>query len=128
MQFQVDDPFHVADLQRAEEHDVVDAVEELRGESVLQRLAVLALGRRIGYGALRGGAVTYLHRFLDHGARTYVRGHDDDRVPEIDLAPRTVGEVSFVEDLQHGVEDLGVGLFDLVEEHHGVGLAAHGLR
>ena len=31
-------------------------------------------------------------------------------------------------DLQHGVEDLGMGLFDLVEEHHGVGLTTHGLR
>ena len=36
--------------------------------------------------------------------------------------------VSFVEDLQHGVEDLGMGLLDLVEEHHGVGLTTHGLR
>ena len=47
LQFQVDDPFHVGDLQRAEQHDVVDAVEELRGEGVLQSLAVLALGRPV---------------------------------------------------------------------------------
>jgi len=128
LQFQVDDPFHVGDLQRAEQHDVVDAVEELRGEGVLQSLAVLALGRPVGHGALRGGAVTHLHRFPDHGPRTHVRGHNDDRVPEVDLASRAVGEVSFVEDLQHGVEDLGMGLLDLVEEHHGVGLTTHGLR
>ena len=69
-----------------------------------------------------------MHRFLDHGPRTHVRGHDDDRVAEIDPASRAVGEVPLVEDLQHGVEDLGMGLFDLVEEHHGVGLTTHGLR
>ena len=95
---------------------------------MLQSLAVLALGRPVGHGALRGGAVTHLHRFPDHGPRTHVRGHNDDRVPEVDLASRAVGEVSFVEDLQHGVEDLGMGLLDLVEEHHGVGLTTHGLR
>ena len=43
------------------------------------------------------------------------------------VRPWRVGEPPVVEDLQQDVEDVGVGLFDLVEEHHGVGLAAHGL-
>ncbi len=41
--------------------------------------------------------------------------------------PLAVGQVPVLEDLQQHVEDLGVRLLDLVEQHHGVGLAAHGL-
>ena len=38
-----------------------------------------------------------------------------------------VGDPAVVEHLQQRVEDVGVGLLDLVEEHHGVRLAAHRL-
>ena len=124
LQLQLDDPLHVGELQRAEQHDVVDAVEELRRKGLFEGFAVLALRGGDRRGALRDGAVTHLHRFLDHVARPDVRGHDDDRVAEVHPAARTVGEVSLVEDLQHGVEDFGVRLLDLVEQHHGVGLAA----
>ena len=50
-----------------------------------------------------------------------------DRVAEVDGAALGVGEASVVEDLQQGVEHVGVGLLDLVEEHDRVRLAAHGL-
>ena len=63
-----------------------------------------------------------LHVFglLEH-LRPDVRGHDDDRVAEIDGAAVAVGEPAVVEHLQEHVEDVGVGLLDLVEQHHGVG-------
>jgi hypothetical protein len=56
-----------------------------------------------------------------------VRGHDDDRVLEVDRAPLGVGETTVLEDLQQRVEDVGVGLLDLVEQHHRERLATHGL-
>ena len=56
-----------------------------------------------------------------------VRGHDDDRVLEVDRAPLPVGQPPVVEDLQQHVEDVGVRLLDLVEEEHAVGPAPHRL-
>ena len=41
--------------------------------------------------------------------------------------PWRVGEATFLQDLQQRVEHVGVGLLDLVEEHHGERLAPHGL-
>ena len=56
-----------------------------------------------------------------------VRGHDHDRVAEVDRPALGVGEPPVLEDLEQDVEDVGVGLLDLVEQQHRVGLAAHGL-
>ena len=57
--------------------------------------------------------------------RTEVGGHDDDRVLEVDDAALTIGQTTLFEDLQQRVEDVGVGLLDLVEEHDRERLAAH---
>ncbi len=59
--------------------------------------------------------------------RADVRGHDHDRVPEVDLAPLRVGQLPVLEDLQQDVEDVRVRLLDLVEQDDRVRLAAHGL-
>ena len=56
-----------------------------------------------------------------------VGGHNDDGVLEVDGAALVVGEASVVEHLQEDVEDVGVSLLYLVEEHYGVGFAAHSL-
>ena len=56
-----------------------------------------------------------------------VRGHDDDGVLEVDRAALRVGEAAVLEDLEQDVEHVGMGLLDLVEEHHGERLAAHRL-
>src|SRR5205085_1084936 len=45
-----------------------------------------------------------------------VRGHDDDRVLEIDRPPLAVGQPAVVQDLQQHVEDVMVRLLDLVEQ------------
>jgi hypothetical protein len=52
-----------------------------------------------------------------------VRGHDHDRVAEVDRSPLGVGEPAVLEDLEEDVEDVRVGLLDLVEQQHRVGLA-----
>ena len=56
-----------------------------------------------------------------------VARHDDDGVPEIHHPALAVGQAPVVEDLQQDVEDVGVGLLDLVEEDHAVGPAPHRL-
>ena len=56
-----------------------------------------------------------------------VAGHDDDRVAEIHRAAVAVGQPPVVEHLQQHVEHVAVGLLDLVEQHHAVRPAMHGL-
>ena len=56
-----------------------------------------------------------------------VRGHDDQRVAEIDRAALPVGQPPVVEHLEEHVEDVGVRLLDLVEQHDLVGPPPHRL-
>ena len=49
-----------------------------------------------------------------------VRGHDDDRVLEVDRPALRVRQTPVVQHLQQRVEDVRVGLLDLVEEDHAV--------
>src|SRR4029077_10297487 len=59
--------------------------------------------------------------------RPEVAGHDDDAVAEVDSTALGVREVSVLEDLEEDVEDLGMGLLDLVEEDDRVVLATDSL-
>ena len=56
-----------------------------------------------------------------------VAGHDDDGVAEVDGPALRVGEPAVVQHLEQDVEHIGVGLFDLVEQQHRVGLAPYRL-
>ena len=56
-----------------------------------------------------------------------IRGHDDDRIAEVDKAAVAIGEATFVHYLQEQVEHIAVGFLNLVEQHDGVGLTAHAL-
>ena len=56
-----------------------------------------------------------------------VRGHDQHGVLEVDRAALAVGQAAVVHHLQQDVEDVGVGLLDLVEQDDGVRAPAHRL-
>ena len=66
---------------------------------------------------------TGLHDLL----RADVAGQDDDRVAEVDFASFGVVHHALVKHLEKEFEHVGVGFFHLVEQHHAVGVAAHGL-
>src|SRR2546428_142259 len=99
-----------------EDHDLVDAVQELRPELSAQRVHD-ALAEQIGL----------INEFGDE-RRAHVAGHDDHDVLEVDRAAVAIGETPVVEDLQEDVEDVGVRLLDLVEQEHGVRTPADRLR
>ena len=61
------------------------------------------------------------------GVALQVRRHDEHGVGEVHRAALAVGEAAVVEQLEQHVEHVGVRLLDLVEQHHRVGPAAHGL-
>ena len=56
-----------------------------------------------------------------------VRGHDQHGVLEVDRAALAVGQAPVVHHLQQDVEDVVVGLLDLVEQDDRVRAPAHGL-
>src|SRR5664280_489644 len=56
-----------------------------------------------------------------------VRRHDQHGVGEVDRAALAVGEAAVLQHLEQRVEDVGVGLLQLVEEHHRIGTPADGL-
>ena len=113
---QVNDAFDLGQGERFEQHDVVEAVEELWPEVAAQlghhRDAGVILDLPIGGDA------------LEQVLGAQIARHDNHGVAEVDGAALGIGEPAVVKQLQQGVEHVGVGLFDLVEQHHRVGLAA----
>ena len=114
--------------QAAEDDRCVDPVQELGPEAVLQLRGDLVLHQLVGLLA-PPAALVVRDRPEAEGRvglellRAEVRGHDDDRVPEVDPATLGVRQLPVLEDLEQDVEHLGVGLLDLVEEHDRVALA-----
>ena len=101
-----------------EEDHFVDPVQELRPEvraHHVHHLAPHAFGDRV------------VRVALGQEVAAKIRRHDDDRVLEVHRPALRVGQPAVVEQLQHDVEDLGVGLLDLVEEDHRVRTPPHGL-
>ena len=111
------DRFDVANRQRIERDDVVDAVQELGPERCTQRLVD---------GVLFGLLIALLRELADK-LRADVARHDDDRVLEADHASLAVGQTTVIEHLQKDVEHIRMRFLDLVEQDDAVRPAAHGL-
>ena len=60
-------------------------------------------------------------------ASAHVRGHDDNRVAEVDRAALRIGKAAFLENLQQDVEHIGMRLFDFIEQHDRIRTLANGL-
>ena len=102
------------------EHDrFVQTVEKLRTEGAAKLLHDRPL-RLLGNAAVGGNTVKQI-------LAAEVGGQDDDGVLEVHRASLRVGDTPVVEYLEQDVEHIRVRLFDLVEQHHAVGLAPHGL-
>src|SRR5207248_6711184 len=95
-QLQLDDLLDLFPRERVELDDLVQAVDELRLEARVHAL---------------------------DPARD-VRGHDQHGVLEADRAAVAVGQAAVVHDLEQDVEDVGMRLLDLVEQHDAVGTPA----
>ena len=110
-----------------EDDHVVDPVEELGPEGLLELAHDPGLHVLVGDAGLVLGDREAHRRVVGDLLRADVRRHDHDRVTEVDGAALRVGQATVLEDLQQDVEDVRVGLLDLVEQQHAVRLAPHGL-
>src|SRR5690606_38151762 len=98
--------------QRLELDGGIQAVAELRGEH-------LANGFHGVGGVILGGKA---HRGAAGQLRPGIGGHNQDDAAEVCLTAIVVGEGAVIHNLQQQVEDIGVGLFNFVQQHHGVGV------
>ena len=78
----------------------------------------------VHHGLLLGVGV---HVLVHEELRAEVRGHDQNRVLEVHGPALAIGQAAIVEHLQQHVEDLRIGLLNLIEQHHGIRAAAYGL-
>src|SRR5215211_4676784 len=102
--------------ERPEHDDLVYAVDELRAQMMPHDL------HHFLFELFEGLVPT---RVRLNPLRAHVGSHDDDRVLEVHRAALGVGEPTLVEDLQEDVEDIRVGLLDLVQEQDRVRTAPH---
>ena len=109
IQLDVHDPFDLGFLKPVKDDDVVDAVRN-SGRKWRARASVTFAF----ISSSSRPASSMIHSDSDVGR------HDDDGVFEIDHAALGVGQPAVVEDLQKDVEDLGMCLFDFVEENNGI--------
>ncbi len=108
-----------------EHDDLVHAVQELRPEDRLTSPMMLSFMSSYVFSELAElPKPSERCRLI---LRTGVTGHDDDGIFEVHHPALTVGKPAVLENLQKRVEHVRMGLFHLVEQNHGVGLAAHAL-
>src|SRR5215203_1606650 len=121
----VHDLQHVLLGEGLEDDDLIYPVEKLRPKGPLQGLARPPLGLAEVHAIARGEAE--LPR-RDEVLAAHVGGHDNYRVLEVDRPALRVRKAPVIEDLQERVENLRMGLLDLVEEYDRVGTPADLLR
>src|SRR5260370_36529409 len=111
-----------------EDNDLINTVQELRLEGVLQFTEHLTLHTLI-VSLISPGLVLRLleaHRslFIEQGC-TDIRGHDNDRIAEVYRTSLGISQLAIFKDLEKHVEDIGVSLFDFIEQDHTVGFTAY---
>ena len=104
--------------QGLEGDDFIHAAKELRAQELRQCLAGLFLAA-LGVALVKAKAARALV------AAAGVGGHADDRVGKIHRASLRIVDLALVQNLQQNVHHVRVCLFDLIEQHHTVGAAAH---
>ena len=109
------------DGQGVERNHLVHAVQKFGIERFLQ-----LAGHEVFHLLMRGRFADLMkaemRSFLNH-LRADVRGHDDHRVFKINRTPVAVRQLAVIHDLQQNIEDIGMRLFDFIEQQHGVGRA-----
>src|SRR5579864_3004949 len=104
----LDDLLQLLQPEWVEDDRVIDSVQELGEELGLEHVHDDAADARL---------VAALGHLGD-GLAAEVRRHDDNRVAEVNGAALAVGQAAVVEYLKQHVEDVAMGLLDLVEEHN----------
>lgn len=123
VEFERNDGGDILFLEGVHDENMVEAGKEFRTELFLEFLEDLALdGLEV---VLEVGGMEVLAEAdaggLGEGGGTDVRGEDDERVLEAHFSSFGIGQYAFVQYLKEDIEDVRMGLFDLVEKDDRVG-------
>ena len=119
----VDDQDQVIFVEGVEHHHFINSVEELRAEGVLELTHDLILQPLSGFAEailMESEWCAFLQML-----RADVRCHDNHGVLKVHLSAQAVREDPVIQNLQEHIEEVRVGLFDLVEQHHRIGPPSH---
>src|SRR5262245_19639645 len=108
--------------ERVEDDDFIHAVEKLRPE-VIPHLSENRFFHSFVAFTLERPAILPL--VFEDAIAPDIRGHDDNRVLEIDHPSLPICQPPVVEDLKQYVEDIVVSLLDLIKEDHRVGTSSY---
>src|SRR6478672_7573696 len=116
---------HFVPGERAEDHDVVDAVAELGREAPLELAVDLPL--HLLDANLLGQEPERI-RELPEALGPDIRGHDDYRVTEVDALAAAISDPALIERLEEEIEQRRAGFLDLVEQHDTVRVVLQAVR
>ena len=119
---QIDDLTNLGFSQLLEDDDVIQAVQELGPELLLELAGHLVLHPLIGGLGVAAHVEAGVGRLGDV-AGSQVGGQDNDGVLEVHHTTLSISQMTVVQHLQKGVEDVRMSLLDLVEKDHGERLA-----
>ena len=124
---QRDDLLHIFFMQRMEDHNLIDSIDELRLEQPLYFLHHIGLHLIIVLLLRLFRAKTKVLGINDP-LRACIGSHDEDRIFEADFSSLGVRDMSVVKYLQQNIEYIRMRLLYLVKQHNGIGIAADLLR
>lgn len=101
--------------ERIIDNNIIDTVEELDTEVFPELFADFFISFRFIDG-------------LTDILTSDIRGHDDDRILHVHRSSFSIGEFSFIENLEKNIPHIGMCLLDFIEEDHRVRMSSHGLR
>mmetsp|Transcript_40637 Transcript_40637/g.96547 ORF Transcript_40637/g.96547 Transcript_40637/m.96547 type:complete len:439 (+) Transcript_40637:40-1356(+) len=113
---QPNDPLDLFHVERVKEKELVYPVNEL-GPEARPHSRHDTLPGRLLVGLNPGKTVEH----LEHAPASQVAGQNEHRVLEADDPALTVGDAPIIEDLEHDIEDVAVGLLHLIKQDDAVG-------
>ena len=122
LHFEVQNLDQVRLVQRAENDDIVQSIQEFRPESflgVVQNFLLHPLIARLFTGGGKPDG-----RLLADRLRAHVRGQQHNRIPEIHDASNAVGQLALFQNLQEHVHHVRMGLLHLVKQNDRIRLPA----
>ncbi len=122
----LEDLHQVGIVQRGEDDDLVQTVQELRIEGALD-LALHQLFHLVEHHVFLLALETQPLPLLQM-LGSNIRGHDNDRILIVDRVAQTIGQLTIFKHLQQQVEDVRMSLLDLVQQHHAVRIALDAFR
>jgi hypothetical protein len=111
---QINNLIEIIFLKHAEDHKFIESVQKLGAKMLLGDRIDLSLHPLI-VSLVLSHRVKAKSRVTLDALSADVRGQDDDGIPEVDLATKTVGNHALLQDLEKEVHHIGVSLFNLVK-------------